>query len=473
MSQVTPVVGSCTYDFSFHGIATDSDTNEPPATAEVLWLSRECGLVGSDHVPIRLVELPPVTVPGPSLSVARFVPGGPGDTASLQLHRVRLTAPPGVDQAEVRFTAPGGAVAAIDQVSLIATSDAVTNSDFALQEGGRVAGWSVVPALAPGFAVLDVNGETQLRNAGAATAEFVQTVPAKSGQPFTLEVQAKAAAGSTSQKNQRVELRWLNAAGEPTGSPTVVEIVPDGLSSLVAGGTSPEGAAQAEIHLIVPGGTTQVVRRVSLRFSTPATVPVTFIAEAPGELSVSDVRVAFEQIEASAPPVPDRGLCIPTPPGCEPGETSGDSCFCHQCESEQIIVEKEPVLTAAARPGVTGNCATCGTKLLRSGGPRVAGAQPFSNVATSIVTQPRVIRSAIARTESTVRNSESNTPIPLTKLSGIGVARARQLAEIGIDSVEKLAASTPEVVARIKFITVEMATRLVLEAKAAGKGSDQ
>lgn len=470
MSQVVPVAESCLYEFSFQGIAIESDSNEPPAMAEVLWLGRDCGLLRADQVPIKLREVAPVDTPPPRAVL--FAAGAADRTASLELHRVRLTAPAGADQAEVRFTVPSNAAGAIDQVSLIATSEVATNADFKLQEDGRLAGWTLSPGVAPGFAVLAADDGTQLRNAGAVTAELVQTVEAKSGAPFTLEFEGKAVAGSTLQKSQRVELRWLNAAGASTGSPTVIEILPDGLASSVGSGTAPADATQAEIHLIVPAGTTQVVKRVSLRFSTPTIVPVTFIAEAPGELTVSGVRVAFEQVEATAPAVPDRGLCIPTPPGRGPGETSGDSCFCHHCESEQPIVEQKAVVTSAGRPSLTGKCATCGTKLLRQGGPRVVGAEPFSLRTTSTTTQPAVIHPLISRRERSAGNAEAIAAIPLTAIRGIGQARAKQLAEIGIDSVEKLAASTPEIVARIKFITLEMATQLVVQAKTASHNPD-
>jgi DNA-binding beta-propeller fold protein YncE len=472
MSQVTPVAQSCTYEFSFYAIASDSDADELPAMAEVIWLSSQCGFVGSEKVEITRLDAAPVFAAGTPPGRALFAASPTGGAGSMALHRKRLTPPAGADQAEIRFTAPSDGAAAIDRVSFMATSEASANSDFALQENGRLKDWTVLPAVAPGFAILSVDGEIHFRNASAATFELVQTVPAKGDQHFTVEIVGRTVASAASGENLRVEVRWLNAERTPTGSPAVIEVLADGLASSVGSGTTPKDATQAEIHLIVPGRTTQVVKCVSLRFSKQTIVPLTFRAESPGELTVSDVRVAFEQVEPTPPPIPDRGLCIPTSPGCEPGKGSGDSCFCHQCETDKTMVDKKPVVTSSSRPGVTGKCDTCGTKLLRMGGARVPGAEPFSAVGRSAVLQPRVIVSAVA-TRRTLVSAAARAPASLTDIPGIGEARARQLSEIGIDSVEKLAAATPETVAKIRFITLDMAARLVSESKATIKDVNQ
>jgi hypothetical protein len=460
LSQVVPVAESSPYEFSFWGIAREPDTNEPPAMAEVLWLGGDCGPLPSDPpVPIKLIEDPPVVAP-PPISATLFSANAAGRTASLVLHRVRLTAPAGANQAEVRFTVPSGGAAAIDRVSLLTTSEAVANADFRLQQDDRLTDWALSPELASSFRVFAAADGIELRNFGAASVELVQVAAAKSGEPFTLEFQGKAGVGSTSQTNPRVELRWLKADGTPTGSPTTTEILPDGFASSSATGTAPGDATQVEIHLGVPAGTTLEVKRVSLRFSTPTPVPVSFIAQAPGELTVSDIRVAFDQVEPAAPPIPERGLCIPTPPGRQPGEAADDCCFCHHCQSEQSMVESKNVTTLAGRPAMMALCATCGSELLRVGGPRVEGAQPLALMQPAVL-QPILIRSAATGERFHVKAVAAR----LTDIRGIGEARARQLFAIGIDSVEKLAASAPETVAKIKFIRVEMASRIIADAK--------
>jgi DNA-binding beta-propeller fold protein YncE len=82
LSQVVPVAESSLYEFSFWGIARETDTNEPPAVAEVLWRGGDCGPLGSpDPIPIKLIDAPPV-VPPPSIrSATLFSANAAGRTA--------------------------------------------------------------------------------------------------------------------------------------------------------------------------------------------------------------------------------------------------------------------------------------------------------------------------------------------------------------------------------------------------------
>jgi predicted flap endonuclease-1-like 5' DNA nuclease len=463
LSQVVPVVESCPYEFSFSGIAWDPGTNEPPAVAEILWLNN-CGLLRADAVPIKLL---PEQGDATSFSTNMLAPDAAG-RAPLLFHRELLMAPAGAEQAEVRFTVPIVGGAAIDQVSLSATSEAAVNADFKLQQEGRLVCWTVSPGIAPGFAVLADGAGIELRNAGATVVELVQKVTVSSGSPFTLEFKGKAVAGSSPETSPQVELRWLKSDQTPTGSPTVLEIPSDGLSSSIASQTAPADATEAEIQVVIPPRTTLQVKNISLRFSSSATVPLTFIAESPGELTLSDVRIAFEQVAPQAPPVSERGLCTATPPGCEPGE-NGDSCFCHQCEEETDMIEMQPVMTREGRPATMARCSTCRSEVLRAGGPLAAGAETL-NLRQTSVPGPIIVSAPSAIESSALSQPEAITP-SLTDLRGIAEARAKQLTEAGIDSVEKLAAATPETVAKIKFISPEMASQLIAQAKSRLPGS--
>jgi len=429
LSQVVPVSGSTVYEFSFWGIAREGAKSETQARAEVFWLGNNCGPIAPnpEPIPIKLIDAgsgPPPTALDPKEDPRNV---------RLQLHRVRMTSPPGATQAEVRYTVPPNGEAAVDQVSLIATSEVALNSDFNLQESGHLVGWTAKPAGAPGFVVRAAADGVQLINAGTADTELAQTVPVKAGDPFTLEFRGKATAAAAS-LNPGVELRWLTAAGNPTSSPTTIEILPDGLGTTVATGQVPGDAVQAEIHVLVPAATTLEVASVSLRFQAPTIVPVTFIAEAPGELTVSDVRVAFDRVKPAAPKVPDRGLCVATPPGHEPGEH--DECCCPHCGGAEVA-----------------NASSTSIPLMETSfaGPMVLGARAISNADLPVTVQP--------------------VSFQLTDIHGIAKARARQLTEAGIDSVAKLAAATPETVAKIKFITPQMAGRLIAEAQAMIKAS--
>src|SRR5215212_4370069 len=461
ISQVVPVTESCTYEFSFWGIALEPKGNESPAIAEVLWLGKQCRPVGPnpEPVPIKLIETPPVVTPPVSFGANLFAPNTLGQTATLTFHRVRLTAPAGSDQAEVRFSVSTGGAAAIDQVSLMATAETVANSDFQLRENSQLSGWTISPAVVPGFAVLDaVGGGIQLRNAGAVAVELVQVVETKKGEPFAIEVQAKTLNGSST---QGVEVRWFNGDGKPTGAPTIVTIVSDAFASSTASGTAPADATKAEIHLRLPGGTTVEVQKISLRFITPTIVPVSFIAQSPGELIVSDIRIAFERVEPLAPQVPDRGLCVPTPPGREPGAGSHGCCYCPCCGSEQMVDEMSEVTTGTGRPATIMRCSSCGTEFLHVSGVASVEAQVMSG---SALPRPVVIAAVPISVERALQQPEVRV-LRLIDLRGIAERRAQRLAAIGIDSVEKLAAATPEKVVESGAITLQMASNLVDQAK--------
>ncbi len=361
-------------------------------------------------------------------------------------------APAGAEQAEVRFNAPEGVVAGVDRVSLMGTTETVTNADLSLRREGQLVGWNLLSTAVSGVTLLAVEGGIQLRNAGAEIVELVQVIPVKADQPFRLEFRGRAITRPSVTDKPSVELRWLKADKSAGGSPTVLGVLPTGVDSVLASGISPAGAVEAEVRLVVPSGTMLEIKQVSLRFSTVTPVPVTFIAQAPGELATSNWRVSLERAEVSAPSIPATGLCTSTPPGRQPGETPSDCCFCRCCESEQTVTEITPMKTRAERPVLVGRCSNCGTDLILFGGKRVPGAQHF-HPGRRGVPRPVVLHPISRRVVAPIKvkeglRTEAPAPTPLTAIAGIGEMRARRLAEAGIDSAEKLATAAPEDVAR-------------------------
>jgi DNA-binding beta-propeller fold protein YncE len=468
LSQVVPVVESAVYEFSFWANAVEPETDEPPAVAEVLWLSSACGLLIADSVPIELAASPA----GASFTTEPSAPKAPlifhrKTTREVSGENQPLTSPAGATQAEVRFSVGKGAAARIDLVSLAVTSDVTANGDFKSQKDGQLADWSLVPEKVPGFNVVASENGIQLRNAGAITAELVQAAAAESGGTFTLGFQGHATAGPL-KETARIELVWLKADGSAAGEKTVMNILPTALDLTVASGVVPAETAKVEIHLFTPAKTTLEVQRVSLRYPKTTTVPVKFIAEAPGDLTVSDVRIAFEEVPPQAPAIPIGGmLCQSTPPGREPGK-GGDSCFCYQCEAETNMIEMKSVLTPEGRPATSARCPVCKTELLNIGGSPGANAQALP-LRQTMPSGPVVVRTAF--TKSTGSSFVAPQSMQLTDILGIGEPRARQLVDIGIDSVEKLATSTPEAVVKIRFITLAMASKIIAQAKSHLGGS--
>jgi predicted flap endonuclease-1-like 5' DNA nuclease len=126
-----------------------------------------------------------------------------------------------------------------------------------------------------------------------------------------------------------------------------------------------------------------------------------------------------------------------------------------------MIEEMSEVSTEAGRPAMLARCMSCGTEFLRGSGVASTEPQPISHDST--LGSPIVV--AIAASVASPLQHKTVRTVRLTDLHGIAERRARQLAAIGIDSVEKLAAATPETVAQIKFITLDMARHLVEQAK--------
>lgn len=134
------------------------------------------------------------------------------------------------------------------------------------------------------------------------------------------------------------------------------------------------------------------------------------------------------------------------------------------------MTETTPMVTPADRPALVGRCPTCGAPLVRFSGPRVLGAPPFT--LRPLAARHPIVLSPITTKDATVQRDRLDAGaavvMPLTVIPGIGEARARRLAEAGIDSIEKLATATPEEVARALRkvgVSAKHVARLIEEAR--------
>ncbi|HWN40932.1 MAG TPA: helix-hairpin-helix domain-containing protein [Thermoanaerobaculia bacterium] len=390
VSQVVPVTAGCTYELFFQGIATERD-----AVAEVIWKAGNCGVARTDSVAITPID--------ERAAQARGLASLP-----LHLHRGRLPAPEGATQAEVRFRAPAGVAAWVDGASFRGTAASVLNGE--LTGEGLPEPWQLAPEGAPGFAVLTRPDGPRLRNSGAREAAISQEIELGEGRDFLLEIQARSVPVSARQA-ARAEIRWLTLDGAEAGPAVSRELPLEGFDALSARGTAPEGALRAQLRLAVPAGMAVDVRRLDLRFPEPAQVPVTFVAQAPGDLAVLGWELLYDQVPAPRPTLPAEGLCAPEPPPLVAGEKPADEDGC--CHGEK----------APAAPGMA---------------PALA---PF---------QRRTALSAA----------------PVTAIRGIGKGRSRQLREAGMDSIETLAASSPGTLRRVlRGISEKAAVGVILEAR--------
>jgi DNA-binding beta-propeller fold protein YncE len=373
ISQVVPVAAGCAYELAFEGIASERD-----AVAEVLWKTGDCGTARMDTV-----DITPIADEGED-----------GPTA-LAVHRNRFQAPAGATQAEVRFRAPAGVLALVDAASFRGTAASVANGN--LTGTGLPEPWAVDPEGSPGFSVAAQGDGLRLRNAGTAELAVAQEIELGEGRDFFLEAQARTVAGSGRQP-ARVEILWL-----PGGTAVSWELPVEGFDTLSARGTAPEGTVRAGLRLALPPGTAMDVRSVDLRFPEPARVPVTFVAQAPGELAVLGWELLYDQVPMTRPPVPAGGLCVPERPPLAAGEASEGDCCCD---------EEAPSATAA------------------------------------------------------FRNPTAPVAVPVTVIPGIGPGRNRLLREAGMDSLQALADASPEVLREVLPGTPQrVAVEIILAAR--------
>ncbi len=466
LAQVVPVAASRIYDFNFWGIATEFG-----AVAEVIWLSEGCGSLRVDEVPVEIFESQEESGSGKLVSPPQI-------PSELVLHRARLDAPAEATQAEIRFSVPADVLAVIDTVSFKATLETIANSDLQFVQADQLANWVLSPATASEVSLISDDNEAQIQNFGVDPVALVQTVPVTANQPFTLTFQGRTVAAPPTLVSPRIELRWLKSDGTPAGAVTTLSILSTGSDRHTLNGTTPAEAIEVELHLVAPGNTTLAVKQISFQPVELVKVPLTFIAQAPGELTVSDFRVVYDMVaETSLPPVPETGLCAPTPSGRTPGSQPDDPCccFCPCCETEQPILDCQPTTTSANRPALKGKCSGCDTELVQPGG------QPTR---ASLSTQPLTAHARATRslTPSSTRLRGSHpsarpaaSPVMVTKVlaAKMPVPPLTAIPDIAEAPTERLAAAAPEeVVGALESAPVEIAASITEEAKQSLEPSD-
>lgn len=424
ISQVVPVSDGCPYVFAFSASAnvvavgsfsrSHDAAASPDAAAEVIWLSAQCGVARTDTVPI----------------------GKAG--RSLTPYRTSLRAPAGATQAEIRFRAAAGTFAEVSTVSLAGNADALANGGLQqIGTDGAPTGWSTPP----GVGTLAVSARpaagVRLRNPGAQTAELVQSVDVPPNAQLSLELVGRSDAATAV---PTVTLDFTGSDGAAIGSATSIAVDPADFERHLAALAPPPGAVQARVHVRLPPAATLDVQRLSLRSVAGVTVPVSFVAQAPGDLRVSQAVVAYERVPVPPPPVPAAGLCTPTPAGQAPGEAASDpdSCYCTCCNAQRTMQHPSAATTPAGRPATVATCATCGTPMLRVGGPVMAGS------AVAAMVFPVVMVAATGASFVT-----PTSPPPVTTVPGIGPKRAAMLATAGIVTVDDLARSNAKDVASL------------------------
>ncbi len=411
LAQVVPVQGGARYRFGFDAIALVEG-----ARGEVRWRGADCSPSRTDRVPVPVLDLE-----------------RRGSLDRVPRQEAVLVAPVGAVQAEVRFTVPESALL-VDHVTLGGSADTLGTS------------WS--PS-APGVSLAQADVGIELANGGAAPAAVSQVVAVSAGATYELELRA-----AVSGEPALARLVFADDRGVAVGDAVEVPLDPLDLDLHGAVGQVPAGAVEAELRLELPVGASLRLTAASLAIGRPLEVGLVFTAEAPGDLTVTDVGVVLTEPVPRPLPVPAGGLCAPTP-----GAGGEGTCHCQACGRDTPAARVASVRTAAGRPAGLTPCATCGTPRVRLGG---------SGTATASLELPRFrtldrVVGAAARPALVARTT---IDVPLTEIAGIGQVRAAELGRVGVGTLVDLARADPVLVARLPGVSDRMAVRFVAEAGA-------
>ena len=402
-SQVVPVRAGCTYDlrfkaattpqgqFSTRGLAlATSQVVATDSTVDLFWYGGDCGFLRRDTEPL--------------VALSR---------EGLAEHRKRVSAPPGAEQVELRFRAGIGQMVRVADVRFAGTRDALANGDLAtIASDGLPVGWQNAATSAGRVRVTPTSTGVRLANSGTLPATLVQRFDVATND--TLEIALVGRPVGAADAHATVALRYFaadgpdDAAGASVGEPTTLRLAATDFSHRRTRSRVPPDASRAEIGFTIEPATSLVLEKFTLHVANETAVPLSFVAEAPGELRVSAARIGFERITVAPPPVPPRGRCVATPPGSTPGDD------CQRC-----------------------NCGTCGVQRSATG------------VTVATLSSGRA-RERLNPSPSRLFEPPDRTPIellPLTAVRFIGVKRAEALIGGGIGTVEALAEAEPDNVA--------------------------
>ena len=468
LSQVIPATGGCVYEFSFWGTACDLD-----AVAEIIWMGADCALQKTDRIPIVMADIP----------TARIITAGQRQerscletfTPDLQLHRARLAAPAGAVQAEIRFLVPPKVTAAVDAVTFQVTTNTLNNQDMRFVEDGALPNWRLKPETAVGFTPIIATDNVQLQNSSSERVAVAQDFVVTAGQPFELTFEGFVAAQLATRESPRVEVHWL--AADETLTDEINELAVTAVTSEkhVLNGTVPTDAAAAELHLVIPPSTTLALSQIAFQPLEIIQVPINFIAQSPGAMTISDFRVAYDLPQGSVrPPLPATGLCKPTPPGRAPGAKPGDTCVCPWCPQPCAACADETAVPDTATATLKQNgqsirvepqrrrALSAGPRLIEVADSLVVGSLPLAPTIQPIEAEITALLPATESAWIALAGELSAAAIPLKQVKGIGPARTQALAAMNIHTLPQLAAANPaSLAAALDFVTERNAANYI------------
>ena len=356
LSQITDVSGECSYQFEFFGaeLIDDPATIEPGAEVEIIWLNADCSpnRIDKFEFPVLNVALDSTTPTNILFDVLRVFLRTYGTTGGINsiplqpgfpVRRVEIQPPVEAVGAEIRFLVPADNLALVDKVSLKTSQEKIVHGDL-LEIGqdqdqeASFKGWRIEPAEVITQELISENAvekfntgfpplEPDTQFVSIATPEgrlepvaLIQTVAVLENHPYTFQFIGRTPR-SEEEIFPEIRLRWSTIDGTSL-DPEIVELItPTDPNLHSINGTTPENAEQLEIRLVLPPRSVLLVGNLSFQQVEMIDIPLDFIAEAPGELTVSDFQVAYETIKPQSHITSKTEKCNATPANKDPGKS--------------------------------------------------------------------------------------------------------------------------------------------------------
>lgn len=217
-----------------------------------------------------------------------------------------VVAPPTTTAAEIRFIQSDPGTLRLDDVALMPTTATVSNPDFRhwlkIDDSWQPADWQLVSGQADPAYAKDGTQFVGICLSGNSTADTVitQRVAVRGDGDYELRAYALATRlvevedELPAAQRARLELTW-RADTTAIAAPIVLPLDERTFGAFTWGGKAPPRADQAVIRLIQPQGSgTLFVGQVSLDQGDQLAIPLTFLSEAPGELTLADLQVTYD-----------------------------------------------------------------------------------------------------------------------------------------------------------------------------------
>jgi predicted flap endonuclease-1-like 5' DNA nuclease len=303
LAQTVEVRAGCRYALSFYYLRDDDREGKEGSAAldacrwDVIWLDaagRHLGQTGG-ALEARFLK---------TLDLLPALPGWQSFTAPV-------SPPADASRAQVTFTRQPDGILALEAVSLVATAEVLDNGDFVrtthTPSGAAVAdGWASQGNVTVG------SGRVCMQGGASEAGTISQRAPVIAGTHYTLRVLAESTriAGEGDLDRARVELAWR--AGETlVGEPVVIMLDDRSFPERSWSGPAPAGSTHVDVRVIQPiTAGSLLVRSVSLMEADEVAVPIVPLAESPGELTVTALRIAYDRID-ERPPIVERVGSLP------------------------------------------------------------------------------------------------------------------------------------------------------------------